>query len=90
MSEPTRRVPRDVQSDLHDMADKIEERVAEEDMVEINYETPLRSEKGARCTCERYSEDRIDGTIFFWNEEDPNCSYRHLQPLPQDFSITVA
>jgi hypothetical protein len=88
-------IPRDLQSDLHDMADKMGEKVARGQLVEIDYKTAQASvEEGDEpfqlCTCDRYSQVKGDGTVVFWNEPDLDCEYKHLQPLPAIFHIKPA
>lgn len=91
----TSELPRDIQSKLHDRIDEIGEKAARGDLVAI---------KGARqsetvtdgprpsvnvCICKRYSDEADSGSVSFWNVQDPNCSYRHLQPLPQPHTIKL-
>lgn len=85
-------LPREVQSDLHDMVDELGERVAMGELVDISYEiagTGLDS-KWLRCTCRRYSQaDRYENIVNFRYETDADCQYDHLQPLPMDHSVRV-
>lgn len=79
-------VSRDVQSDLHDQADALGEKVAREQT--------LGPQKGVfgqtvRCTCMRYSVRSEDGYIHFWYSSDPGCKYSHLQPLPVTHKVKL-
>lgn len=90
---PIKTLPTQVQSDLHDMADALGERVARGDMVEVSYDTtPNKTQPplGVVCTCTRYSEETAKDTYLFWADGDPKCRYMHLQPLPEPFTIKVA
>ena len=71
------------------MADKIGERVAEGDMVEISLEGHIQETSVRKCTCIRYSERR-DEYVHFWYESDPKCEYTHPVPLPQPHKIKLA
>ena len=89
MAPPTKELPRDIQNDLHDMADKIGERVALNEMVEVTLDGHIKDKPGTKCICRRYSE-RIDVEhVRFWNIQDPTCPYVHLQPLPRQHTIHV-
>ena len=87
MAQLMKELPRDLQSDLHNMADKIGERVALNEMVEVSLAGHIIDKPQIKCTCNRYSE-RIDGEyVKFWNVSDPDCQYIHLQPLPRQHTI---
>lgn len=77
MANASKELPRSVQSDLHDMADKVGEAVAKNEMVEVTYAAQHGLENYSACTCTRYSALQ-DGMIHFWVEEDPECKYVHL------------
>lgn len=85
-------VSRDVQSDLHDLADSIGEKVAREEMLTLRFEKRNDNEPSL-CTCKRFSQrwHNSDGgdDVKYTYEVDPSCAYEHLQPLPSDFVIHV-
>jgi hypothetical protein len=91
MATPSKNLPRDIQNDLHDIADRVGERVAQGEMVDMAYNKSssphLRT--GIKCSCSRYSELKNDNKVVFWNEVDPECEYMHLQPLPAAFAISL-
>lgn len=91
MAKPSSSLPRDLQSDLHDLADDFGEKIARDAMIQMDYTGPssFNVEPGKKCTCERYSRLEDDGYATFWHASDPNCEYLHLQPLPQAYRIRL-
>ena len=90
MAKTSTELPRDIQSELHDIADKAGERVAMGQMVEIEYLTPAVKDALQRCVCVRFSKIETDGRVAFTNWQDPNCQYQHLTPLVEAYSIMPA
>ena len=84
MAIATKHLPRDIQSKLHDVADRVGERVAKGEMLDLDASKP-----GEKCSCERYSVLKEDKEVAFWTKADPECLYMHLQPLPKPYSITL-
>lgn len=87
MAKANTELPRDVQSDLHDMADEFGEKIARGTMVQLEYSI---DEAPQLCTCKRYSKRMPDGRVKFANEPDPDCKYTHLTPLAKPFSVKPA
>lgn len=82
-------LPRQAQSDLHDMVDEMGEKVAKGTLVTLTVGNPTPLNDPSECTCKRLSELRDDGYIHYWYEADPNCKYIHLQPLPVPHKIKL-
>lgn len=90
MVKPSSDIPRVVQSDLHDIADELGEKIATGQLITIDHQRPADVSPYDRCTCGRYSMRNADNKVVFWNEPDPNCKYVHLAPLkPQEYVVPL-
>lgn len=86
-------IPRDLQSDMHDLIDELGERVAREEMVNVAFAPSgpdIRDFRSSLCICKRYSMKLNDGAVKYWNEMDPHCPYTHPVPLADEFTIRPA
>ena len=83
-------IPRELQSEMHDMADEIGEKVAKGELIEMDGSPSFPYPQFTECICKRYSRKLHDGRIYFENVVDPDCEYIHLAPLPHRFAIHPA
>ena len=89
MANTPKELPRVVQSDLHDVADDIGERIARGQMIEIATDKQLSgSDLVLTCTCHRFCAKGSGKAVVYWDEPDPNCKYVHLAP-PRTTPYTV-
>lgn len=91
MANPLLPIPREVQSDLHDMADEIGEQIARGTLVDLSAErqTSLGNYEVLICTCMRMAQ-RVGTThVKYWYEADPDCKYIHLANPPEIFTVLV-
>lgn len=81
--------------DLHDMVDQIGERVARGETIadfvipELHDVVDGSDDTMAKCVCSRYSARRGAEFVHFWTEQNPDCKYIHLQPLPNPYTIKI-
>jgi hypothetical protein len=84
-------LPREVQSDLHDLADEMGEQIARGTFLKVTVEKPIPEGNYEElvCTCLRFSQRISDTEVKYWYEDDPDCKYIHLAKPTGSFTVPV-